>query len=96
MNIYDIITTERRNLPRWESDSEEFCGYKVTCEERYGGSEGDGEEHYVVLKFELDGVEQYWLIPGFYQSYEGSSLEYSDAYKVEPYEETVRDWRKID
>jgi hypothetical protein len=71
-------------------------GWKITSEYTHGGSEGDGSEHYTVLKVTQNDInETFWLVPGYYQSYNGGELELCDIYQVEPYEKTVTDYRKI-
>lgn len=67
----------------------------VNCVESYGGCEGSGEEYWIVVKIKHNSIETYWKVPGWYQSYEGSELEWNNAYQVEQYEKTVLAWREI-
>lgn len=69
--------------------------YKLSCVECYGGCEGDGEEHWVVVKIAHNSTETFWMVPGWYASYDGGELEWGNAYQVESYEKTVLAWRKI-
>jgi hypothetical protein len=71
-------------------------GWKITSEYTHGGGEGDGSEHYTVLKVTQNDInDTFWMVPGYYQSYNGGELELDDIYQVEPYEKTVTDYRKI-
>jgi len=71
-------------------------GWKIENQYRHGGSEGDGSEHYVVLKVTQNDInETFWMVPGYYESYNGSELELDCIHQVEPYEKTVTDYRKI-
>jgi len=71
-------------------------GWKIEQHYRHGGREGDGSEHYVVLKVtQNDTKETFWMIPGYYESYNGSELELDCIHQVEPYQKTVTDYRVI-
>jgi hypothetical protein len=80
-----------------EDETLEFGdGWKIENHYRHGGGEGDGSEHYVVLKVTQNDInETFWMVPGYYESYNGSELELDSLYQVEPYEKTVTDYRKI-
>ena len=67
---------------------------KLSCDECYGGSEGAGEEHWVVVKIEHNSTATFWMVPGWYASYDGGELEWDNAHQVESYEKTVIAWRK--
>lgn len=71
-----------------------FGGWNFSLEERHGGREGAGEEHWVVFYAKKGEEKRYFMVPGWYQSYNGSELEWSDLYEVEPYQKTVTDWKK--
>ena len=64
------------------------------CAECFGGSEGDGEEHWLVVKIKHNSIETCWMVPGWYASYDGGELEWENAYQVESYEKTVIAWRE--
>jgi len=71
-------------------------GWKIEHHYRHGGGEGDGSEHYVVLKVTQNDInDTFWMVPGYYESYNGSELELDCIHQVEPYEKTVTDYRKI-
>ena len=53
----------------------------IKVEEQYGG-EGMGDEYYIVLKTECENTIQYWMVPGFYQSYKGSEIFIDETYEV--------------
>lgn len=72
----------------------ECSEWKFFHEQRYGGCEGDGEEHWIVFRAEKEGEStKYFKVPGWYQSYSGSELEWDNLHEVEPYERTIRDWK---
>jgi hypothetical protein len=60
-----------------------------------GGSEGDGEEHFLILTLIGDGNKTFWKIPGYYSSYEGGELEWDSIHKVEPFERNITDYRQV-
>jgi len=67
--------------------------YSFEFEQKEGGYEGGGEEYWVVIKLVKNGeTHSYWKIPGWYQSYDGGELEWSDTYRVYPYTKLVTDW----
>jgi len=71
-------------------------GWKIEHHYRHGGGEGDGSEHYVVLKVTQNNIkETIWMVPGYYESYNGSELELDCIHQVEPYQKTVTDYRAI-
>lgn len=71
-------------------------GWTIKCFYRHGGGEGDGSEHYVVLSVTQNDInETFWMIPGYYQSYNGRELELDDIHQVEPYERTITDFKRI-
>ena len=69
-------------------------GSQVESVENFGG-EGQGDEYWTVFKLTKDGAESFWKIPGWYQSFQGGELEWSDVYQVESYERMVTDWREV-
>ena len=71
-------------------------GWKIENHYHHGGGEGDGSEHYVVLKVTQNDInETFWMVPGYYESYNGSELELDCIHQVEPYQKTVTDYRAI-
>lgn len=71
-------------------------GWVIKCFYKHGGGEGDGSDHYVVLSVTQNDInETFWLIPGYYESYNGRELELDDIHQVEPYERTITDFRRI-
>lgn len=71
-------------------------GWSIKCQYKHGGGEGDGSEHYIVLSVTRNDANQtFWLVPGYYQSYNGAELELESIHQVEPYEKTVTDYRAI-
>lgn len=71
-------------------------GLLIYTAENYGGGEGDGEEHWIVLSVTDMATNEntFWEIPGWYQSYHGSELEVEDMFQVVPAEKTVTYWKK--
>lgn len=81
----------------WEEATLKFGdGWKIDCIYRHGGDQGDGEEHYLIIKVtQHDANETYWKVPGWYQSYAGGELEFDDMFQVEPYQKTVTDYKRV-
>jgi len=71
-------------------------GWNIKCRYRHGGGEGDGSEHYLILSVTQHGEnETFWMIPGYYQSYNGAELELDSIHQVRPYQKTVTDYERI-
>jgi len=73
-----------------------YDNFTLTCVEQVGGGEGSGEHWHSVIKAEsraVPGTSRYFYIPGWYASYNGTEIEYSSIYEVEPYEKVVIDWK---
>jgi hypothetical protein len=71
-------------------------GWKIENHYRHGGGEGDGSEYYIVLKVTQNDInETFWMVPGYYESYNGGELELDCIYQVEPYQKTVTDYWAI-
>jgi hypothetical protein len=95
--------TERQ--VKWGIDTYSFYDYEepiqfgdwvVTCVDQQGGGEGSGEHWHCVFKVEKSGnLVGHYYIPGYYQSYNGTEIEWDGIYEVEPYEKMVIDWRAV-
>lgn len=62
------------------------------------GGEGQGDHCHYVIKFTRKSDAEdfvYVKFDGYYDSYDGSDYSYGERYIVEPYEKTVRDWRRV-
>jgi len=73
-------------------------GWIFTLLERKGGGEGDGEEHWLVYKLKNAAQaysETYWKVPGWYQSYHGAELEWSNTFQVKAVEKVITVWDKF-
>jgi hypothetical protein len=70
--------------------------YTITIVDQEGGGEGEGEHWHSVFKIQQDDScdIHYYYIPGYYYSYDGSTIEWDSIYEVEPYEKVVTAWRK--
>jgi len=91
----DKTDSWRQNNYRYDYVFEIGLGWKLELAERFGGSEGAGEEHWVVIKLTSpEKQETYWKIPGWYQSYNGSELEFNNLYQVEIGEKVIKVWNK--
>lgn len=79
-----------------EQDKEiSFGRYTIKIVDQEGGGEGSGEHWHSVFKVSEKGKEdRYYYIPGWYQSYNGTEIEWSGIYEVEPYDKVVIAWRK--
>lgn len=95
--------TERQK--KWGIDEYSFYGcqepiqfgdWLVQAVDQQGGREGQGEHWHCVFKVEKNGeLVGHYYIPGWYQSYNGTEIEWSDIYEVEPYEKVVIDWKAV-
>jgi hypothetical protein len=71
----------------------ERLGYTVNSVDGYGG-EGQGEDYWGIFSLEKDGVETYWMLSGWYASFNGAEVELDSLEEVKPKEVTVRKWVK--
>ncbi len=69
-----------------------WLGKNVHCE---GGGEGDGEEYWIVFSLTKDNVIKYFRVDGWYQSYNGGELEWSNMFEAKPVQKTYTDYDKI-
>ena len=75
----------------WSAPS--LNGTVLGKEDEFGG-EGEGDSYWAVFSTtDSTGTKQYWRIDGYYASYDGGYYD-GDLYEVEPFEKTVRDWKK--
>jgi hypothetical protein len=78
-------------------EDDPFKDFNFEVIEQFGG-EGQGDHCHDVIKFTRKSDPQdyvYVKFDGYYSSYDGCNYSYYEPYIVEPYEKTVRDWRKI-
>ena len=72
----------------------QFGDWVVQVVDQRGGEEGSGEHWHCVFKVEKNGTLMgHYYIPGYYQSYNGTEIEWDSIYEVEPYEKMVIDWK---
>lgn len=72
---------------------EELMGLKFEWQDSFGG-EGKGDHCHVVYKVTRGDESVFIKFDGYYSSYDGR--DFNDGfYFCEPYEKTVRDWRKV-
>ena len=98
-----------KNLSEWGVDAYSFVNrdykhirlvfenFTLECVDQQGGGEGEGEHWHSVIKAEsraVPGTSRYFYIPGYYASYEGTTVDYDYAYEVEPFEKVVIDWKE--
>lgn len=91
-NIYQLYRDGELGDVDDEGNSMEWNGWKIECVERFGGYEGSGEEHYIILKFIKDFRDSHWKVPGYYASYNGAELEWDSAFQVTAKERTIIVW----
>lgn len=77
-----------------ELKNKKLGDFIISTEKVHGGCEGAGEEHWVVLKVEHEGKTSFWEIPGWYQSYDGSTLEVGNLFEVESKEVVITVWKE--
>jgi len=100
LDIKEFISDRLMSKIRWDGEK---CvprdnifkineSWQIRGEAEYGG-EGMGDEYWRVFSVEKDGETQsYWKVPGWYQSYNGGELEYSEVFKVKPVQVTITKW----
>ena len=66
-------------------------GYTFKQEEQYGG-EGLGDEYWVVFSVSKDEEKEFYKIPGWYSSGNGSELEPENTFKVKSEEKIINVW----
>lgn len=91
-----IITSDCKRLDSFlyeERQSFSFGDWTIENHIRYGGGEGDGEEHYIILKVTKNGENPlYFKVPGYYASYDGAHLDFEYTTEVKPVEKPVIFW----
>lgn len=97
-NVSEIISDNRPDEleENWRDNSYEFpngwIGKNVI---RHGGREGCGEEYWIIFSVSKGDVTKYFQVDGWYQSYDGGTLEWADVYEVEAREVTVTQYFKV-
>ena len=92
--IIDYYNEARSEIKRIGSHCPEVIdGVSFFTKEVYGGSEGEGETHYVIIEAKYEDEVSFWKIPGWYNSYDGAYLEIGNMFQVKPVEKTVIDWQ---
>jgi hypothetical protein len=79
-----------------EERSFEHEGHKFDYEEQYGGMDM-GSEYWIVFSVTSladAGDVAYYKVPGWYQSYCGSELEWDNLFEVKSVEKTVTVWEE--
>lgn len=66
-------------------------GSAVRLVDNFGG-EGKGNDFWVVLSVEKDGVVRYVKNDGWYSSYEGRNFDKADGVEVFPYKQITTSW----
>lgn len=72
--------------------------FGITCEHCHGGSEGDGEEYWYIIKIfdkEAD-KDRLFKIPACYNSYDDSEFYFEETHEVEAYQELTTYYRRIE
>lgn len=85
---------EFRELVEGYGDTVELEGVKFEVEDEFGG-EGKGDHMHTVLKVTKNDNTAYIKFDAYYSSYDGGDFGDYDFDLVEPYEKTVRDWKKV-
>lgn len=88
-NLGQARTDDKRG--RWKKGEDMYENVrglgKVYLQTQHGG-EGQGDEYYIVLRVEDDETTRWFMKPGYYTSYDGSTLD-RDLYEVFPQQRTV-------
>ncbi len=72
----------------------EYKGYNFTLKERFGG-EGKGEIYWVVFEVSKGEEKKFFMIDGWYQSYEGGELDVDTTHEVEQVEKMIKVWEPV-
>lgn len=74
-----------------------FDEFTLEVVDQKGGGEGEGEHWHSVLKA-VDVADptivRYFYIPGYYASYDGTTIDFDDIYEVTPFDKVVVDWKR--
>ena len=72
-----------------------FGDWEVDTVDSQGGGEGDGEHWHRVFKVinNKNKTLEFYYVPGYYSSYNGTEIEWDGIYEVLPYEKTVIAWK---
>lgn len=93
IDIRDFVTGEFQST-RVRLTFDEFT---LEVVDQKGGGEGEGEHWHSVLKA-VDVADptivRYFYIPGYYASYEGTTIDFDDIYEVTPFDKVVVDWKR--
>lgn len=97
-NIELLVDNIQNNVDDWAHEGNPINlgdNWIYELEERHGGHEGSGEEHWIVFSLRKEGVspKRYWQIDGYYASYHGAELD-GTPYEVEQKERVVTVWEK--
>lgn len=91
-----IITSDSKYIDDFScSRGQSFSFGEWTIENHviYGGGEGDGEDHYIILNVTKNGESPlYFKVPGYYTSYDGGRLDFEYTTEVKPVEKPVIFW----
>lgn len=86
---------EESNLYRLEEEETlTLDGYKIKQVDQEGG-EGEGDNYFVVFSVKKEDEEEFWMIPGWYASHDGHTLNTEDMYKVKQVEKVIKVWKSI-
>ena len=86
---------EGSELLRDES-SFKYEGHEFSHEDQHGG-EGQGEDYWIVFSVTnlVDKKDvTYYKVPGWYQSYHGSELEWDNLFEVKSVEKVINVWEE--
>jgi hypothetical protein len=82
-HVAELILSEDQPSDWRENDEVSSDRLIVRCVKRHGGSEGSGEDFWLVWSAtDLQGNITYWRIDGYYASYDGAYAEIGDLHQV--------------
>lgn len=76
----------------------EYEGHKFAHEEQFGG-EGQGDNYWIVFSVaNLANASDvvYYQVPGWYQSHNGSELEWDNMFEVKSVQKTINVWEDVE
>jgi len=93
INVHEFVTEEFQ-YTRVRLTFDEFT---LEVVDQKGGGEGSGEHWHSVLKavdVADSKIVRYFYIPGYYASYDGTTIDFDDIYEVTPFAKVVVDWKR--
>ena len=69
-------------------------GYSLKHEEQFGG-EGQGDSYWYVFSVSKDNNTEYWEVPGWYASHQGSETNPEEMFRVVKKQNIIDCWEAV-